>query len=151
VNLKPGAYVFRVKAVQALGQSESKELTVPFEIRPYFWQRSGFHAVMGSLTVLGLFAGDRLRHRAAKRRETELRKRIEEEMAKVRILSGLLPICAWCKEIKDEGGNWMKMEQYITQRSEAKFTHGMCPKCYRKMAADSGISELELGDPPKDG
>jgi K+-sensing histidine kinase KdpD len=48
---------------------------------------------------------------------------------RVSVLSGLLPVCAACKSIRDENGNWMQMEVYISEHSKAKFTHGMCPAC----------------------
>lgn len=44
-------------------------------------------------------------------------------------LSGLLPICSACKDIKDTGGNWHSIEDYVSDHSEADFTHGLCPKC----------------------
>ncbi len=50
----------------------------------------------------------------------------------VSMLSGLLPICSYCKKIRDESNQWMPVEQYITQRSEASFTHGVCPECAKK-------------------
>lgn len=52
----------------------------------------------------------------------------------VRVLSGLLPICAWCKRIRDEKGQWEQLELYISDHSEADFTHGMCPDCARKLS-----------------
>ncbi len=48
-------------------------------------------------------------------------------------LGGLLPICLNCKNIRDESGSWVRMEDYITDRSEADFTHGMCPDCMKKL------------------
>jgi CRP-like cAMP-binding protein len=48
-------------------------------------------------------------------------------------LGGLLPICLNCKNIRDESGSWVRIEEYITDRSEADFTHGMCPDCMRKL------------------
>ena len=53
-------------------------------------------------------------------------------LAKVKLLSGLLPICAGCKNIRDDQGYWSQVEGYIQQHSEATFTHGMCPKCMKK-------------------
>ena len=51
----------------------------------------------------------------------------------VKMLRGLIPICAWCgKKIRDEKGNWKRTEEYIKERSTAEFTHGMCPECYNK-------------------
>lgn len=47
----------------------------------------------------------------------------------VRVLSELLPICAWCKRMRDDGGYWQQVEQFISQRTGAKITHGICPDC----------------------
>jgi len=47
-------------------------------------------------------------------------------------LEGLLPICAYCKRIRDDQENWSSLEGYIEQRSEAQFSHGICPECYAK-------------------
>ncbi|HEX9656911.1 MAG TPA: response regulator transcription factor [Bacteroidota bacterium] len=52
---------------------------------------------------------------------------------KVSRLEGLLPICAYCKNIRDENNNWHQMEHYIVNRSDAEFTHGVCPDCLEKM------------------
>ncbi|MCB0163440.1 MAG: DUF4118 domain-containing protein [Anaerolineae bacterium] len=49
----------------------------------------------------------------------------------VRILSGLLPICSFCKKIRDEDETWQPLEGYITHHSEAEFSHGLCPECAR--------------------
>jgi len=48
-------------------------------------------------------------------------------------LGGLLPICINCKNIRDEGGSWIRIEDYVADRSEADFTHGICPECHRKL------------------
>ncbi|MBI5887835.1 MAG: hypothetical protein HZB82_03880 [Deltaproteobacteria bacterium] len=48
-------------------------------------------------------------------------------------LSGLLPICSYCKRIRDNAGRWIKIETYIEQRSNAEFTHGICPDCEKKI------------------
>lgn len=50
----------------------------------------------------------------------------------VKMLEGLLPVCSYCKKIRDEGDHWQQMEAYITKHSEAKFTHGICPECARR-------------------
>jgi hypothetical protein len=51
---------------------------------------------------------------------------------KVRVLEGMLPICGFCKKIRDEAGAWHTLEGYITEHSEAVFSHGVCPECERK-------------------
>lgn len=68
------------------------------------------------------------KHRMEKEREkliTELR----AALTKVKVLTGLLPICASCKKIRDDQGYWSEVENYIRERSEAEFTHGFCPDC----------------------
>ena len=50
----------------------------------------------------------------------------------VRQLKGLLPICAYCKKIRDEENKWQAIEGYIGKRTEAKFSHGYCPTCYEQ-------------------
>jgi hypothetical protein len=47
----------------------------------------------------------------------------------VKVLEGLLPICAFCKNIRNDAGEWERMEGYISRRSEAEFSHGICPSC----------------------
>ena len=50
----------------------------------------------------------------------------------VRLLEGILPICMFCKRIRDEHQNWQQLESYITQHSQAGFSHGLCPECAKK-------------------
>jgi PleD family two-component response regulator len=55
---------------------------------------------------------------------------LQEALATIKTLKGLIPLCAWCgRKIRDEGGNWVQMEAYITERSEAEFSHTICPEC----------------------
>ena len=72
------------------------------------------------------------------------RKKLEDEKAslieqlrssldKVKLLSGLLPICASCKKIRDDKGYWNQIESYIRDHSEAEFSHGICPDCAQKL------------------
>lgn len=69
---------------------------------------------------------------------TELR----EALASVRTLSGMLPICSYCKRIRDDDGYWDRIERYISAHSQAQFSHGMCPDCFREHA----LPELEALD-----
>ncbi len=68
------------------------------------------------------------------RKERErLIKELQSAIHEVRTLSGLLPICAACKKIRDDKGYWNQLETYITDHSEAEFTHGICPDCRKKL------------------
>jgi len=69
-----------------------------------------------------------LRH-AAERERARTISELETALARVRTLEGLLPICAVCKNIRDEQGEWQRVEAYIAARSDAQFTHGYCPGC----------------------
>ena len=57
-------------------------------------------------------------------------------MDKVKLLSGLLPICASCKKIRNDKGYWEQIEKYIHNHSDAKFSHGICPDCLKKLYPD---------------
>lgn len=88
--------------------------------------------------------------------EVEERKRIEAErerlitelqiaLAEVKTLSGLLPICGWCKKIRDDSGYWDSLEGYLRQHHEVDFTRGICPACSVKMMVEM---DKALGTPP---
>lgn len=73
---------------------------------------------------------------ASKRAEVERKRLIDElseALARVKTLSGLLPICASCKKIRDDKGDWEPVETYIKARSDADFSHGMCPDCMARL------------------
>lgn len=63
----------------------------------------------------------------------KLIKELTEALDSIKILKGFLPICASCKNIRDDKGNWVQMEKYISQRSEAVFSHGVCDECAQKL------------------
>jgi CheY-like chemotaxis protein len=65
-----------------------------------------------------------------------LSEQLEEALARVRLLSGFLPICASCKKIRDDDGRWTQIESYIRDHSEAEFSHGLCPDCERRLYPD---------------
>jgi len=62
---------------------------------------------------------------------------LEEALARVSQLQGLLPICSWCKRIRNDQNYWEQVETYISEHSEASFTHGICPDCYGKMRSEA--------------
>ena len=77
--------------------------------------------------------------RESMRREREkLIAELQEALAKVKNLKGLLPICAWCKKIRDDRGYWRQLEAYISEHSEADFSHGICPACAKKVREGFG-------------
>ncbi|MCL5021838.1 MAG: response regulator [Nitrospirae bacterium] len=61
---------------------------------------------------------------------------LEKNLKEINALRGLIPICAWCKKIRDDSGYWKRVETYIRERTGASFTHGICPDCARKVDPD---------------
>lgn len=55
--------------------------------------------------------------------------KLEKALSEVKSLSGIVPICMHCKNIRDDQGYWSLLEKYISEHSEAEFSHGICPKC----------------------
>ena len=68
---------------------------------------------------------------------------LKKSLTKVRQLSGLLPICASCKKIRDDKGYWNQIETYIRDHSEAEFSHGICPECSKKLYPEYHREEPE--------
>jgi CheY-like chemotaxis protein len=73
-----------------------------------------------------------VKHQAAKERET-LIVQLQKALQEVKTLSGLLPICASCKKIREEDSSWHPIEDYIASHSDANFTHGICPDCAHRL------------------
>ena len=66
-------------------------------------------------------------------------KRLKTTLSELKTLSGLLPICANCKKVRDDQGYWRQIEQYITEHSQAAFSHGICPDCVAKLYPDLNL------------
>lgn len=69
---------------------------------------------------------------ALREREAALERTIRERdaaLAEVRVLRGLLPVCAQCKSVRDAGGRWQAIEKYVSERAAVRFSHGICPAC----------------------
>ncbi len=58
---------------------------------------------------------------------------LQRQLKEIKVLKGFLPICASCKKIRDDKGYWTQVEKYVADHSEAKFSHGICPDCAKKL------------------
>jgi GAF domain-containing protein len=97
--------------------------------RPQFWTEE----IIALLKVAGVVFGSAIERKHAEEERSRLISELQESLAKVRTLSGLLPICASCKKIRDDKGYWNQIETYIKDRSQAEFTHGICPECAQRL------------------
>ncbi len=73
-------------------------------------------------------------------------RQLEEALAKVKQLQGLIPICSYCKKIRDDRNYWRQVESYLSEHSEAQFSHGICPDCFAKLLASGLPQPMEKGD-----
>lgn len=90
----------------------------------------------GGIRVLGL--------------QKELRARVqdlEESAAQIKQLKGLLPICSYCKKVRDDKNYWHQLERYFESRTEATFTHGICPACFKEQMESLEANNPGLGKP----
>ncbi len=128
------------------GQSDHDRVRV-LELEEYrkdgstVWTESIFNALRdGDGRYIGLIGVTRdISER--KRAEEERRRLIHERgeaLSKVKVLSGMLPICSSCKNIRDDRGYWNQIESFIRENSEADFTHGLCPDCAKKLYPELG-------------
>lgn len=67
---------------------------------------------------------------------------LETALAQVKVLSGIVPICLYCKEIRDDKGYWNQLETFIAKHSKAEFSHSVCPQCMKKLHPDSEEEEI---------
>lgn len=140
-RLPPGDYRFEVEASDARGRFVGIPATISLRVEPHFVETPAFYALAAlTLVGLGLLVGQ-WRVRFARAREQDLARAVAEAVASVRTLRGMLPICASCKNIRDDDGYWQKIESYLDDNSEARFSHGLCPDCM-----DKYMSEVEAAE-----
>jgi DNA-binding response OmpR family regulator len=72
---------------------------------------------------------------------------LEEALGRVRVLRGMLPICSYCKKVRDDRNYWQQVETYVSEHTDARFSHGICPDCYEKVVRPE--IEKTLQGPPE--
>ncbi len=117
-------------------------------------QEMGFETIglIGSLMMLvGIFLIKPLflSLTAAEQEQRELAGKLQDALSKIKVLRGLLPICAHCKRIRDDKGYWGQLEVYIRDHSDAEFSHGICPDCAQKYYPDYYEKTSGTKDPAK--
>jgi PAS domain S-box-containing protein len=107
----------------------------------------GFHELFASLMRDGNgkpigfrgIAHDITARKLAENEREKLINELQEALAEVKRLSGLLPICSHCKKIRDDKGYWNRIESYLRDHSNAEFSHGICPECAKKYYPDFNL------------
>lgn len=163
-TLPPGRYTLRVWGRTFDGRV-SGPVEFPFQVAPAPWAHPlayGLYILGAAAAILGYL---RLRTRALRARTAALKEAVRERtliieqqaqeleasnqelqgrnaelstaLAEVKTLQGLIPICSYCKKIRDDGGLWDQMEHYISQHSGAQFSHGICPDCRERVLREA--------------
>ncbi len=84
--------------------------------------------------IIAFIATSRLKK--AKKRILDKNNKLQKALDEIKTLRGIIPICSYCKKIRDDQGAWDIIEAYICNHSEAQFSHGVCPECYKKQMED---------------
>ncbi len=134
------------EAVRKLSETgQPFDLELPFSTAKgrNLWVRAIGEAEVkdGNIVVLrGSFQDITDRKRLEFERE-RLISELKQSLAEVKTLKGMIPICASCKKIRDDKGFWEQIESYILSHSDARFTHGICPECMKKLYPDFGFGK----------
>lgn len=88
----------------------------------------GIAAVLGCLIIY--IAGNMLDKK--ERKQQELINDLQDALDEIKTLRGIVPICSFCKKVRDDKGFWNQVEAYVSEHTEAKFSHGICPDCQKK-------------------
>jgi len=147
--LPSGRYRFEVRAAQPDG-GFGPVVGLAFEVMPRWWRTwwaltlwgltaTGVVILIVRLRVASLAQSKQELERLVAMRTGELHTRnveLTDALGRVKQLSGLLPICASCKKIRDDKGYWNQLEHYISRHSEVGFSHGICPDCVGSLYPD---------------
>lgn len=134
-SLPPGTYTLRVQAAGSDGAWNETGASLPLRRRPRLQERPAFWMVVALGVAAAVLGIHRLKVLSHLRTERELSTRVADAMAQVKKLSGLVPVCAWCKKARDDQGYWSELEAYLRERSEAEFSDSRCPDCSIRGAA----------------
>ena len=84
----------------------------------------------------------------AEARQRELVEELQAALEEVKTLKGMLPICASCKNMRNDDGYWQSVESFISQRTDAEFSHSLCPECVRELYPDIADAVIKETAPP---
>jgi ligand-binding sensor domain-containing protein len=138
-NIPPGPYRFLVHACNNDRVWNTEGAAIDLYLTPHLLQSLWFRVFGTACLIAGVIAAHSWRLARLRNRERDLSLRVREAVAQVKMLRGLLPICASCKKVRDDHGYWNQIETYIHERSEAEFSHSICPECMHRLYPEYGV------------
>jgi PAS domain S-box-containing protein len=134
-----------ISGTEPIVEARFRVLTKPGEIR---WARTYSRPIWVDGQVVGLrgVMTDVTREVQLAQGQERLIHALQDALAQVETLHGLLPICSSCKKIRDSEGQWLAVEEYLRRHSQARFTHDLCPDCARRLYPDVFDKDQGEGD-----
>jgi CHASE3 domain sensor protein len=130
-------------AIKAFSLEEKKLLDGRDASEQVDYHNAAHLLVLGSVlaALLLVLASLMTSHEMNRRRRVEMEREkligeLRQALMEVKTLSGMIPICGWCKSVRSDKGYWQTVEQYVAAHTDATFSHGMCPNCAEKFTAD---------------
>lgn len=126
----------RVKRGDHVGRSETSRVRKGGRLIPVSVTVSPMKNGDSRISGASVIARDITARKCEEQERIKLIQELTEALGKAKTLAGLLPICACCKRIRDDHGYWQQVEAYISEHSDAVFTHGICPECFKEARAE---------------
>jgi PAS domain S-box-containing protein len=130
-----------IKETKDYGQSHGQQIQLDTLKGKMWFELSTNLATNASSSPLKFIM---LSHDITKRKQVEIE--WEETLSKIQNLRGVIPICCYCHNIRNEVGNWDRLELYVSRHSSVNFSHGICPDCLPKAYLEAGIDKKSTHD-----
>jgi hypothetical protein len=105
---------------------------------------------LDGLLLFTLFIRDITETRRVETERELMIRQLQDAVAKVKTLTGLLPICSACKKVRDDDGYWHQVESYLMSHSQLSFTHGVCPECAHRLYPEIFLPKTSAYFPSED-
>ena len=134
-QIKSRAHLRDIPVIMVTAKSDASNLEAAFAAGAVDYITKPVNSVVllarvsSALTLKQVMDCRKARERELQRSNEELQQALRE----VKVLRGLIPICASCKKIRNDGGFWQQLEEYLGEHSEAEFSHGLCQTCIKKL------------------
>lgn len=129
----------QVKKGDSVGRYETLRVRKDGQFIPVSLTISPIKDEKGKTIGASAVARDITQRKHEERERTELIQELTDALKQVKALTGLLPICATCKRIRDERGYWQQLEAYISSHTNAILTHGICPECFKNFKSENKV------------
>jgi hypothetical protein len=106
-------------------------IVLPFFPQTHYWPLILVYATVAVIVSLIILIASHLLEKKD-REQQELIKNLQSALKEIKTLRGIVPICSFCKKIRDDKGYWSQVDAYVSQHTDAKFSHGVCPECMEK-------------------